>query len=588
MPDRHGESDDTAAIELVEAPAVAGTAELLRRRGSAGSPPASPGAWRDGDEAGTAGEPLSPGGFEAEHEPAAWGPSSALHVRPSVYLVALVAALGGLVFGYDIGGSGGSFVMAGFRRHFGWPVPMPEGGREPEYVLREMALINALLPVGGLLGAAPSGLLADRLGRRPTIAIAALVFTVGAVMQARACANVAPTGEGGCMRVRGLRLLRVVVALQACAPSMAVLLAGRVVGGIGIGALSAIVPVYIAELAPEHLRGALSTLWQLAVTVGIVLAGGLNVKLASWEEGWRLSYSANAAFSAALAGLMVAAMPESPRWLCRAGRHDAARAALARLRWPHEVGPELEEVRAKAKEERAAGEGGWGDLLRPDNCMRARTLLGMSLQFFQQFSGINAIMFFAPAMLARFFSAAGALYGALAINVLNHAATYITLAAVDRAGRVVLMVSSGAIMAAAHLAVAVLAAQPPAPSTGYAIVALCCVFVVAFAYGWGPVTWTLCSEIFPLSLRGKGVSVSTAVNWAAAAAVGLLFPLLSAPNALDLWGTFALFAAFCAAGTLNAQLCLPETAGASLEDVDKLFAAHRPQLTRRFWALMDD
>lgn len=93
MPDRHGESDDTAAIELVEAPAVAGTAELLRRRGSAGSPPASPGAWRDGDEAGTAGEPLSPGGFEAEHEPAAWGPSSALHVRPSVYLVALVAAL---------------------------------------------------------------------------------------------------------------------------------------------------------------------------------------------------------------------------------------------------------------------------------------------------------------------------------------------------------------------------------------------------------------------------------------------------------------------------------------------------------------
>eukprot|EP00873_Tetraselmis_striata_P017451 jgi/Tetstr1/437715/TSEL_026369.t1 len=472
-------------------------------------------------------------------------------MRPFVYLVAIVAALGGLLFGYDIGGSGGTFVMQGFREHFGWEWPIP--AEESAEVLAAQGWINALFTLGALVGAAPAGMISDAVGRRTTVMYAALLFCVAA-------------------------------SVQTAAVNMTMMYVGRFFGGMAIGAESAIVPVYISECAPEHYRGQLSTMWQLAVTIGIVLAGALNIPLATWEEGWRISYGGNILFSLLLFVMMLVIMPESPRWLVAKGLKEQATEVLIKLRYEEEVAPELCEIENKVAEEAKEGAGSWLDLLRADNRMGYRTLLGVSLQVFQQLSGINAIMFFAPAMFSRFFSPTVALYGTLAINVVNHLATYITFATVDRFGRVVLMLASGVGMLTAHCVVAGLASiQPASQLVGILVITFSCGFVICFAFGWGPVVWTVCSEIYPLRLRGKAISVSTAANWGMATVVGKLFPIFSAPGALDLNGTFLLFAGFCALGTVCMYFFQPETANATLEEVDAIFAEHRPRAARAFW-----
>lgn len=479
--------------------------------------------------------------------------------RPFVYLVAAVASLGGLMYGYDIGGSGGTLVMQGFREHFGWGWPIP--AKETQQVLAEQGWMNALFTFGALVGALPAGTLADFLGRRATVMYSALLFLVAA-------------------------------SLQTAAVDMSIMFVGRVIAGMSIGAISAIVPVYISECAPEHCRGKLSTFWMLAVTIGIVLAGTVNIPLATFNAGWRVSYAGNIVFSALLFGMMLCVMPESPRWLMSKGQEDRAATALGKLRYEHEVASEMDEIKraiAQEQSDTCATEGqrpnsSWVDLLRTGNRMRYRTLLGVGLQAFQQLSGINAVLFFGPTMFSRFFSSQVSLYGTLAINVVNHLGTYITLATVDRYGRVALMLVSGAGMAIVHCMIAGLdCIQPQTEIVGVLVICLSCVFVVFFSLGWGPVVWTVCSEIFPLPLRGKGISVTTAANWGMATVVGKLFPLVSSPGALDLSGTFLLFGAFCGMGTLGIYFLQPETSNATLEEIDAIFAAHHAQAARAFW-----
>ena len=281
-------------------------------------------------------------------------------------------------------------------------------------------------------------------------------------------------------------LFTAAAAVQTASVNMDMMYAGRFFGGMAIGMVSTIVPMYISECAPEHFRGQLSTMWQLAVTVGIVIAGALNIPLATWEEGWRISYGGNIVFSLALLILMTFSMPESPRWLVANGKTDQATKVLNRLRFPFEVPLEIEEIQSKVDEEKANGKGSWLDLFRNDNRMCYRTLLGAGLQLFQQLSGINAIMFFAPAMFSRFFSTEAALYGTLAINVVNHFATYITFGTVDRFGRVALMVSSGAGMVVSHIIVGSLATMEETQQVGIAIIAFSCFFVIFFCLRLGP------------------------------------------------------------------------------------------------------
>jgi len=192
-------------------------------------------------------------------------------LTPMALLVAIVAAIGGLVFGFDIGGGGGSFVMPGFQRQFVWIDADGNALKSEAEVAEVTGWISALLTLGAAAGAAPSGILADRFGRRPCIITSAVIFSFGALMQS--------------------------LAFGPEEQALAILYVGRLIGGVGIGMLSATVPVYISECAPEHARGMLSTMWQFAIVLGIVLASLVNLPLATWEHGWRFSYGGNVLFA---------------------------------------------------------------------------------------------------------------------------------------------------------------------------------------------------------------------------------------------------------------------------------------------------
>lgn len=461
-------------------------------------------------------------------------------IKPYVWAVALVAAVGGLVFGIDIGGSGGTFIMDPFRSFFGWD------HESDEEIARQEGNINAFFTAGAAVGAIPSGPIADKIGRRPCIIFGSAVFSAGAF-------------------------------LQLFTPNLDVLYLGRAIGGAGVGLLSATVPVYISECAPQRARGSLSTLWQLAITFGIVLISVLNIPLSTWHHGWRASYGCNGFLSIFLVVQMFA-MPESPRYLATNGQEARLREVLARLRHADEVEAEVADISAKVAEERAAGEGAWRDLAGVG--VRRRVGIGVGLQVLQQFSGINAIMFFAPQIFTTYFSARVSLYGTIAINLVNFLATFITVLGVDKLGRVSLLVVGAASMCVCHIIVAGLASGS-GTGVGVGILVLTCLFVISFAYSWGPVCWVVCAEIFPLRLRSKATAVTTAANWTAATVLGKSFPLLANRS---LPAAFGLFAAVCAGATSFVYLVLPETAGLTLEQMDRAFDQHRPALRRRFWA----
>jgi len=176
-------------------------------------------------------------------------------------------------------------------------------------------------------------------------------------------------------------------SLQAGAPTMDVMFAGRVFSGFGIGGLSMCSPVYISEVSPKHIRGQLSTLWQLAITAGILIASAANIGLNEWDQGWRISYGGNILFAAILIIALIF-MPESPRWLAARDHSDeGVKAALLKVRYEEDIEDEVEELRLECREEKELGVSSWRELLATDNKMRYRLMLGIGLQSVQQLSG---------------------------------------------------------------------------------------------------------------------------------------------------------------------------------------------------------
>jgi len=468
--------------------------------------------------------------------------------KPFVWLVAVTAALGGLIFGYDIGGAGATFVMDGFITHFGWDTA------SQSQIDTDTGLINGLFGTGAAIGALFAPLLFSSRGRKPTMCWGAIAFTIGA-------------------------------ALQAAAVSMPMLYVPRLLSGFGIGMLSMCSPVYIAEVAPESHRGQLSTIWQLSITTGIVLVSILNIWLADWDEGWRISYGGNIVFSVALL-LLMTIMPESPHFLVRKERHEDAKAALAKVRFEHQIEWELELLEMEAKEANELGVATWKEVFdNTNNKMKTRTLTGVFLQTIQQLSGINAIMFYAPTIFADFFGDKGGIYGALALNIINFFSTFICMATIEKFGRVLILFSGGIIMFGALIVETILAAidenhqGDPIQSTGIAIICFCAVYVIGFAYSWGPVVWVVCAEMFPMRERGKANSLSTFSNWFWATIVGAIFPHASTAS---LAGCFGFFAAMVLIGTIFVYLYLPETANRTAPEIDQEYITHKPKRHRKW------
>ncbi|GAA2621773.1 sugar porter family MFS transporter [Streptomyces axinellae] len=439
--------------------------------------------------------------------------------------VALVAALGGLLFGYDTGVISGALLAI-----------------ESDFGLSSFSsgvVVSSIL-VGAMIGAAGAGNLSDRYGRRPVLIASALVFTLGAF-------------------------------LAALAPSAAVLTASRVVLGLGIGTASNLVPVFIAEVAPPRYRGRLVGLNQLMITLGIVLAYVANYALENVTHSWRWMFGL-AAVPAILFGVGMMLLPESPRWLALKGRTDAARAVLARLRGRPRtaaVEAELAEMSAGAtdRESAAPRTGRWRALT--GRSVRPALVAGVGLQILGQASGVNTVIYYAPKIFqSSGLGSSSSILATVGVGVVNLLMTPVGMLAVDRFGRKKLLACGAAVMSLALAGLAVtLAAGGQGSSFAWLAVLFVVVFIAAVATTLNVVVFIIPSELYPLRIRGTAMSATMFSNWTMNFLVSLTF--LTLLDTLGGAGTFTLYAAVCALLTVFTLRFIPETRGKSLERIER-------------------
>jgi len=360
---------------------------------------------------------------------------------------------------------------------------------------------------------------------------------------------------------------------------MWVMFIGRIFSGMGIGMLSMCVPVYISELSPEHVRGSLSTLWQVAITSGILIASAANLGLKNWEEGWRLSYGGNIAFALLLLVCLIF-MPESPRWLAANGSEEQLEEALRKVRYDDEIKSEIVKLQIEVEEEKTLGVAPWSEVISDHGLNRRRLLLGMSFQLFQQLSGINAIMFYAPDILDTFFTEDQAIAGTFVLNAINFLSTFITVYTVDKFGRVKLLVAGGIIMMIMLVVNGIMSTLDQTKTTGWLVLVFAALYIVGFAFSWGPVVWSVCAEIFPYHTRGKSTGLTTMMNWMATTVVGAIFPRASTAS---LSACFFFFAGSITIGTSIVYFFQPETAYKTSKQIDEAYMNHKPKLIRKIW-----
>ncbi|EMA18247.1 sugar porter family MFS transporter [Haloarcula amylolytica] len=431
-----------------------------------------------------------------------------------VYVVSALAALNGLLFGFDTGIISGAFL---FIQDSFVMSPLVEG------------IIVSGAMAGAAAGAAVGGQLADRLGRRRLILIAAIVFFVGSFT-------------------------------MAVAPTVPVLVAGRLIDGVAIGFASIVGPLYISEIAPPRIRGGLTSLNQLMVTTGILLSYFVNYAFAD-AGAWRWMLGAGMVPAVVLA-IGILKMPESPRWLFEHGRKDEARAVLKRTR-SGGVEEELGEIEETVETQ---SETGVRDLLAP--WLRPALVVGLGLAVFQQITGINAVIYYAPTILeSTGLGNVASILATVGIGTINVVMTVVAILLVDRVGRRrLLLVGVGGMVAT--LAVLGTVFYLPGLGGGLGVIATISLmlFVSFFAIGLGPVFWLLISEIYPLSVRGSAMGVVTVANWGANLLVSLTFPVLT--DGVGTSATFWLFGLCSLLGLLFVYRYVPETKGRTLEAIE--------------------
>jgi SP family arabinose:H+ symporter-like MFS transporter len=450
-----------------------------------------------------------------------------------IYAISAVAALGGLLFGYDWVVIGGAKPF--YEKFFQLTDPSQQG----------WAMSCAL--VGCLSGAIVSGSLSDRFGRKCLLIAAGLVFAISSI------------GTG-------------------MAPSFAVFVPWRIMGGFAIGMASSLSPMYIAEVAPAQLRGKLVSLNQLTIVIGILLAQVVNWLIAkpvpanatalqilqSWngQVGWRWMFGVTA-IPSVLFFVSMFAVPESPRWLAKNGAHEKAKRVLSR------IGGESYGAQALGEIEATIGQDTRGMDLRMllDRRMLRVLLLGIVLAVLQQWCGINVIFNYAEEV----FSAAGytvsdILFNIVVTGVVNLAFTLVAIGLVDRSGRRILMLTGSAGLAIIYTC---LGALYYVHSHGVHMLVLVLAAIGCYAMSLAPVTWVVISEIFPNRIRGAAMSVAVTALWVASFILTYTFPLFN--HALGAAKTFWIYAAICVAGFFFIKARLPETKGKTLEQIEGLW-----------------
>jgi sugar porter (SP) family MFS transporter len=439
------------------------------------------------------------------------------HRNPYVRRAAVLAGIGGLLFGYDTGVIGGALPL--IATDFDWDTPFRKG------------VITSSLLLGAAVGAFLAGRLSDRLGRKRLIILTAAVFVVGIVG-------------------------------AALSPSAPVLVFFRVIIGLGVGSASVTVPLYIGELAPPSARGALVSLNQLAITLGI-LSSQLIAYFLTTTGQWRLMI-AIAVIPSLVLGLGMLRQPESPAWLVEQEREDEAREILGRVRdRPEDVDAEVAEVQTVARERE-----GVSALFGPG--VRPALIIGIGLAIIQQITGINTVIYYAPTLLeSAGLGEHAAIGGTVVVGLINVLLTIVAINLLDRVGRRSLLLGGtiGMIVGLLVLAMSFIGQGDSIDHlhAGVAIAALC-VYVGSFAIGLGPGFWLLISEIYPLRVRGSAMSLAGVTNWLVNFLVAISY--LSILAAVGRPATFFGLAAITFLSFLFMSARVPETKGRSLSEIE--------------------
>jgi SP family galactose:H+ symporter-like MFS transporter len=342
------------------------------------------------------------------------------------------------------------------------------------------------------------------------------------------------------------------------------LIIGRIIVGLGIGLASGTVPVYISEVSPADARGWQVSLFQLAITVGILLAYIVDYAFAA-IQGWRWMFGL-AVVPAAIFGLGMVFLPESPRWLSRRGYHEKARAMLRRIRGTPDVERELQEIEQGIT--RAHEGGQLSDLFAPS--LRPALLVGIGLAIFQQVTGINTVIYYAPLIIqsAGISSASGAILATAGIGMVNVLMTVVAMWLIDRMGRrpLLLIGIAGMAVTLGVLGLAFHMAGRTGALAWLAVISMM-VYVASFAISLGPIFWLLISEIYPLKIRSSGEGLAAAFNWGSNLLVSLTF--LTLLQMLGATRTFWLYGLFAIASWIFSYYKVPETKGRTLEEIEE-------------------
>jgi len=452
----------------------------------------------------------------------------------SAYILAIsmVSAMGGLLFGYD------------------WVVI---GGAKPFYErflditssanLQAWAMSSAL--IGCVVGAVVSGVVSDKFGRKWPLLLAAILFTLSAL------------GTG-------------------IANTYFMFIVYRVIGGVGIGLASALSPMYIAEIAPSHLRGRFVSLNQLTIVIGILAAQVVNLLIAeevpagasdefiraSWngQMGWRWMFWAEAVPAIAFL-ILIFFVPESPRWLIKAGKTEKALPTLRKIGGDVYANEEVANIKATLND--VSEKFDYKTLLQPK--YRNVLIIGLVLAVFQQWCGINTVFNYAD----EIFTAAGygvsdTLFNIVITGSVNLVFTLVAMFTVDKWGRKKLMILGSSGLAVTYI---LLGSAFYFKLQGIAVLSLVVIAIAIYAMSLAPIVWVILSEIFPNRIRGAAMALATFGLWIACFVLTYTFPLLN--QGLGAAGTFWVYAVICLLGFLFVLLKLPETKGKSLEEIEK-------------------
>lgn len=469
-------------------------------------------------------------------------------VTAVVIMSAIAAGCGGLLFGYDNGVVGGVIAMRGFASRFFPDTLSGDANVQDAYCKYNnhlLALFTSSLYLAAAFAALVGSWTCNRFGRRNTMLAGALFFLIG-------------------------------VALQTSAFQIGQLVVGRVILGVGVGLTCQATPLYLSEMAPFRLRGAFNFMFQLCVTIGIFVAQLINYGMdkVDSEWNWRVSLGL-AGVPALIFGTGMLCLPDTANSLIERGHLERGERALQRARGVQDVYVELEDITNAVNIARAI-RNPYTTILR--RRYRPQLIITLLIPIIQQFTGINAVIFYSPQLLQSVSGADAALLNTVIIGAVNVGSTVIGLLIVDRVGRKFLFVQGGTQALICEFIIGILIAKYMGPTGGMpqsvakATLALICIYIAGFAWSWGPLGWLVPSEIQPLETRAAGVSINTFMNMLMTFLIGQTF--LSMLCTMR-FGVFFFFGGCLLLGVLFAAFFIPETRNVPIEEMEEIrFGQH--------------